>query len=410
MEPALKEINAVLGVIGSFVCRADGAVAARAMPDAYDDARLQLAARVASQTLEALETSGQRVAEADFNFFKGRLLIRNLRGGTLFILCARTINLPLLNLTVNVAVKKIAADFKPAKPPAPEPPPAPAIIAPAPAPIAPAPKPAPIDLLLNPLASELEEELARISASANEFRVTVRAFNFPAMWSACPRYRGLLTLPEKKQLDLAAFAKQSDAVPLLFERLGYQSNPRFNALYNNRRMNFVDTKRALSADIFFDVYEMYHRLDLTPFLESDGQVLPATALLLTRLQCVETTDALLRDVCALILEHDFSVGAEKMKIDAAHITRVCADDWGWYKTVTQSLERAGTFAYANLPASERAVIDERIQRLRQSIESAPKSLRWQTRARLGETIRWYETPQTIRPTVDQRARPDMALG
>lgn len=402
MEAVLKEINAVLGVIGSFVCRSDGALAAAAMPEPFDDARLQMAARIASQTLDALEMSGQRVHEADLLFFKGRLIVKNLRGGTLFILCARSINLPLLNLTANVAAKKITADLRPAKPevvaaPAPTPTPTPM----------PAPKTAIADVAPTPLAMELDEELKRINTMAEEFRITLRAMNFPAMWLACQRARALIAPPDKKQLDLAAFGKQSDAMTLLFERLGYQSNQRFNAFYGNRRMNFADATRGMSVDIFFDTYEMYHRLDLTPFLDHAGLALGETALLLMRLQLVETSDAVLRDLGALLLEHDLSVGPEKDKIDAAYITRLCADDWGWYKTLTTNLDRAGVFAYATLTPADRAIIDERVQRLKQSIDHAPKSLRWQTRARIGETMRWYETPQVFSPS---RPRPDMALG
>lgn len=398
MEAVLKEINAVLGVIGSFVCRSDGALTAAAMPEPFDDARLQMAARIASQTLDALDMSGQRVHEADLLFFKGRLIIKNLRGGALFILCARNINLPLLNLTANVAAKKIAADLRPAKPET--------VAAPAPTPT-PAPKTAIADITPTPLAMELEEELKRINTMAEEFRVTLRAMNFPAMWLACQRTRALITPPDKKQLDLAAFGKQSDAMALLFERLGYQSNQRFNAFYGNRRMNFTDATRGMGVDIFFDTYEMYHRLDLTPFLDHAGLALGETALLLMRLQLVETSDAVLRDLCALLLEHDLSVGSEKDKIDVAHITRLCVDDWGWYKTLTTNLDRVGVFAYATFTPADRALIDERVQRLKQSIDHAPKSLRWQTRARIGETMRWYETPQVFSPS---RPRPDMALG
>lgn len=115
MENHLKEINAMLGVVGSFVCLSDSSVAAKAMPDRFDEATVETAAQVAAQTLNALETSGLRVAEVDLVYSQGRLLLKNLRGGILAIVCARNINIPLLNLTANVVAKKIAPELKPPK-------------------------------------------------------------------------------------------------------------------------------------------------------------------------------------------------------------------------------------------------------------------------------------------------------
>ncbi|MGE5262524.1 MAG: roadblock/LC7 domain-containing protein, partial [Acidobacteriota bacterium] len=116
VETTLKEINAVLGVTGSFVCASDGNLMAKAMPGLYETGQLALAARVANQFFQALEVSGQRATEMDLIFGQQRLILKTFRGGILAILCARTINLPLLNLTVNVATKKIAAAFRTPKP------------------------------------------------------------------------------------------------------------------------------------------------------------------------------------------------------------------------------------------------------------------------------------------------------
>ncbi len=400
MEAILKDINTVLGVHGSFVCLTDGQVAAQAMPAEFDAAQLETAARVAAQTFRALEASGQRVIEADLLFASKRLLLKNLRGGVLAILCARNINLPLLNLTANVAVKKLNAELKPKPTP---PPPAPATPSPAPAPtVAPTTK----EAALTPLLAELEQEMLRLLARAAEVRVTLRNINPLAMWYCCPQSRALLVPSDKRQLDFAALAAQASALTRLFEQAGYQAHQRFNAFYGDRRLVFLDTQRDVMLDLYLDAFEMYHRFDLKPFLTQEGITLTETPLLLTRLQHVEIGDDGLSDICALLLEHDLSVGAEKDKIDVTQITRLCADDWGWYKTATTNLARVASFAAAKLSAAEQSIVAERIQRITRSIDDTPKSLRWQTRARLGETSHWYETP--IVPSA--RIRPDMAIG
>jgi hypothetical protein len=106
-------------------------------------------------------------------------------------------------------------------------------------------------------------------------------------------------------------------------------------------------------------------------------------------------------LCALLLDHDLSMGVEKSKLDVSQITRPCSEHWGWYKTVTMNLDRVVSFAGNVLPAGEQATLVGRAQRIRKTIEGAPKSLRWQTRARLGESMRWYDMPPV--PTAEQRS-------
>jgi hypothetical protein len=131
-----------------------------------------------------------------------------------------------------------------------------------------------------------------------------------------------------------------------------------------------------------------------------------TPLLLLHLQRFEMNDPVFFDLCVLLLEHDLSVGPENEKIDASQITRLCADDWGWYKTVTMNLDRVEEYAARVTKGDEQAIVVERARRIKQSIKGAPKSLRWQTRARIGESVRWYETP--ISPSLT--ARPDLSIG
>lgn len=111
METILESINSVLGVIGAFVSLPDGKVGAARMPAGLEEAQIE-AARLANQTFEALEASGQRIVEMDLCFAQSRLVLKNLRGGILVILCARNVSLPLLNVTANAAAKKISAELK----------------------------------------------------------------------------------------------------------------------------------------------------------------------------------------------------------------------------------------------------------------------------------------------------------
>jgi predicted regulator of Ras-like GTPase activity (Roadblock/LC7/MglB family) len=110
VESILKDINAVVGVTGSFVCNQEGQVVARALPAVFDEATLSLVGRTATQTVAGLQTLRRRKAgDLDLLYGGGRVLVKNLRYGCLCILCVPRINVPLLNLTANVAARKLSA-------------------------------------------------------------------------------------------------------------------------------------------------------------------------------------------------------------------------------------------------------------------------------------------------------------
>jgi len=113
MESILKDINTVVGVTSSFVCNGEGQVLASAPPDLYDEIILSTVGRTMAQTMAGLTTARRRkIGDIDLVYDQGRLIAKNLGEGCLCILCVRNINMPLLNLTANVAAKKLAAKLK----------------------------------------------------------------------------------------------------------------------------------------------------------------------------------------------------------------------------------------------------------------------------------------------------------
>ena len=377
MENWLKEINVVHGVIGSFICRNDGSVAAWATSESLSETQIDTAARIASQTFNALEASGQRVWEADLVFGQSRLMLKNLMTGVLVIVCQRNINLPLLNSTANVVAQKIAAELKPAKPE-----------------IAPAPASASLGEP-GSLLADLEQEHKHLTESAKNSEIALCAIDPIPVWIYCKQTRRLLVPPERRRLIFVAASKQKVWIARFFERAGYTANQRFNELYGDRHLNYYNPTTDFNVEVYLNAVEMYLKLDLTPIVSRNEMILPLTALALVRLQMVEITDAQLSDLTALLLEYDLSIGPDQNRLDASEITHLCADDWSWGKAVTMNLDRVVAFASTHLPANEQAIVTERARRLRQSIDHAPKSLRWQTRARLGEGVRWHETPVMV---------------
>jgi predicted regulator of Ras-like GTPase activity (Roadblock/LC7/MglB family) len=403
MEAILKEINSVVGVTGSFVCSDDGNVTAQALPASFSADSIALAARVATQTFHALEISGRHIPEADLTFEQGSLILKNLRGAILVIVCARNINLPFLNLTANVAAKKIADELKapvaaPVSTPAPEPitppvaprVPEPEIVAPPAAPRAP-----------DSGLAELEGAWQQIAGEAEKSKTILRVMNSLAVWLSCPNARGLLLPPDKKQLVFAARSAQRESIRRALERVGYQTNQSPDEFFASPRLYFTNFSRGTFAEIHLDKFAMYHQFDLAPFLAQEGATLAETALVLARLQLVEMPEAGLRELSALLLDHDTSPRDAPGKIALSALARLCADEWGWYKTVTMNLQRVMAFAVKTLAPDDKVIVVERAERIYQAVERTPKSLGWQARARIGENMRWYDLPSAAGP--EQRA-------
>lgn len=135
MEQILKDINAVVGVTGTFVCDDEGQILAKALPSVFDEALLSPVGRTMAQTIAGLKiTRRRKVGDIDLLFDQGRLIVKSVGDGCLCILCVHRINVPLLNLTANLAARKLQGKMKEAKTqatvrkpaPQPEPPPEPA--------------------------------------------------------------------------------------------------------------------------------------------------------------------------------------------------------------------------------------------------------------------------------------------
>jgi len=113
VKSILEDINAVVGVTGCFVCGSEGEVLASMLPGVFDGEAVSAAGWTAMQTVLGLQTTRRRrVNELDLLYREGRIIVKSLGEGCLGILCVRNINIPLLNLTANLAARKLKTKLK----------------------------------------------------------------------------------------------------------------------------------------------------------------------------------------------------------------------------------------------------------------------------------------------------------
>ncbi len=247
------------------------------------------------------------------------------------------------------------------------------------------------------MQSAISDEAKRILDEAKQRGIILRLFGGVAVKYHCPSATHRSLQRSYPDLDFFGRGKQGREIRKLFLDLGYEPNQRFNALHGATRLIFEDGKNQRVVDIFLDVFRMCHTLHLGDRLTLDDYTIPISDLLLTKLQVVETNEKDIRDLIAILKDHDVIdhiASGDKEVIDTGYIASLCADDWGLCKTISLTMKKLLTFLPKyELEAEAKQILEARITKILNAIDTVPKSLRWKLRDKVGERKRWYDLPE-----------------
>jgi hypothetical protein len=245
-------------------------------------------------------------------------------------------------------------------------------------------------------------------AAAAAGGVAVRLLGGVAIWiraSAAARTALGRAYPD---IDLAAHKKQSRQLRAVLESQGLEPERVFNATHGARRLLYHAQPAHPHApagngagggwhvDVFLDTFEMSHTLDLGTRLEAEPETLAAAELLLTKLQIAEVNRKDLSDAAMLLWDHEPAGRDGPGELNTARMAKVCGEDWGLYTTATGNLAACADLLSELVPAKpDRARIAGRIGAITGALESAPKTVGWRMRAKVGRRVRWYEVPEEV---------------
>src|ERR671916_57573 len=200
---------------------------------------------------------------------------------------------------------------------------------------------------------------------------------------------------EYADLDWITPKGASAAAQKFFQAMGYTPQVRFNAMYGQERLLFFDEQHDRQVDILVGTFRMSHQIPFGKRLALEPMTVPLAELLLTKLQIVELNEKDIKDALALL--HDHPVEEEDGEaVNAAHVAKLCASDWGLWRTFTANLEAlGGHIGRYDLEEEGRARIDRGVQRLLERIEEEPKPFSWRMRAKIGDRKRWYDLPEEV---------------
>lgn len=245
----------------------------------------------------------------------------------------------------------------------------------------------------SPTLADVRLEGARLADAAASLELPLRMMGGVAFYLRCPSARLPQLARSYGDVDFVAWSSARREVTDFFEGQGYEQDKMFNALHGAQRLNLHDPVRGRPIDVVLDEFSMCHRIDFRERLLLEPVTVPLTDLLLTKLQVVEQNDKDVRDILALLLDHE--LGEEPG--DAVGRTRlgeVLGEDWGFEHTVRRNLDRIGARADDYDLGDERlAVVRSRIAEIVAVLDHAPKTLKWRVRCRIGERLTWYAVPE-----------------
>jgi hypothetical protein len=243
-------------------------------------------------------------------------------------------------------------------------------------------------------------EARRVSDEAKKNGITIRLMGATAIATHCPTYARLFIDKDRhlSDLDFMGYSKEFEKVEQTIRNLGYvQRKLGFAVSASARgRRSIFDSKRALTIDVFYDKLEMCHTIEFTSRLSLDDPTITLADLLLEKLQIVKINQKDIKDVIVLLREHQIG-DTEIETINANYISDLLSREWGFYYTATTNLDKIkrSLSDYAVLADIDRKDISAKIDRLRDVIESKPKSMRWKMRARIGPSSKWYNEVEEV---------------
>ena len=245
-----------------------------------------------------------------------------------------------------------------------------------------------------PILPEIRTEAERLSRLAVAEGIPMRLMGGLAIWLRSQSVRRPPFVREYADIDFAASSKARGPLKAFLEREGYVPEKLFNAIHGAQRLNYADPEGRWTMDVLIDELAMSHRLDLRGRLEGSEPTIPLADLLLTKLQIWQINRKDLGD--ALCLLADNPLGADDDgEIGLRRIGAVLGSDWGFCHTAERNLGRIAELWESEPVPDARFDVARQVQSLLTAIEAAPKTLGWKTRARVGERVRWYETPEEI---------------
>ncbi|MBL95413.1 MAG: hypothetical protein CMF70_08955 [Magnetovibrio sp.] len=242
---------------------------------------------------------------------------------------------------------------------------------------------------------EFVEEGLQLVSKAEQRGIQLRILGSIAYRIQCPNNLELFDSMARvlTDVDFAGLKSQNQAIREFFMGQGYNPDEGVYVASEGARHIYLHPKTNLNIDVFTDELYFCHRIPFIGRLEIDTPTISTTDLLLEKMQIVEINIKDFKDTLVLMLEHPLGSKVEGNKtIDTDYICNIMSNDWGFYHTFTTNLKRVPEYLkeFPAITKNQGEVIRSRVQDLLNTIEAAPKSMKWKLRSKIGTRAIWYQ--------------------
>jgi hypothetical protein len=235
--------------------------------------------------------------------------------------------------------------------------------------------------------TDAAEEAKTIVAAGQKKGVTLRVIGGVAIRLHCHGQHSK-HLRDYNDIDLFGFEKESEGIRSVFEKMLYVPNIKYNMLYGKTHLQFIHRETQKSADVLLDKFRMDHTIDFRPDIGLDDLTIPITDLLLTKLQIVKLNEKDVKDIVAILEDHELGYSNDHETLNLAHMAQLCSRDWGLHKTVTDNIRRMDSMTRI-LDIEVTANLKEKLASILYTLTTKKKALKWRMRNLIGERVKWY---------------------
>jgi hypothetical protein len=208
-------------------------------------------------------------------------------------------------------------------------------------------------------------------------------------------------------LDLAGYAKQGRFISGLFKDKQFKADDMVNGFFGDRRLIYYEGSGKFHVDVFLDKLEFSHDVQFGSRpedgrLELDYPTITLADIVLEKLQIHQIGRKDLVDLIILFLGHDLRGDAalNRELVDDQYLCELLGDDWGFWHESLQNLEKTRQLLQSfqqsgRLDPDQFARVRDRLATLERKLQAAPKTRKWEKRARAGTTKPWYREVEEV---------------
>lgn len=271
-----------------------------------------------------------------------------------------------------------------------------------------------IDMQLSSSDKSLLTDSLKIVETAKQRNVSLRLLGALAITLHSTEFASLHTSLKRlgstdrafTDIDLIGYSKERVKIREVMEDdLSYIVDQNVLLFRGKERLLYHHPQGSYNVDIFFDKLSFSHDIALGSDpkhgrLQLDYPTITATDLLLEKLQIHAISQKDLKDIIVLLRAHDLGDSDDSRLINTKHLADILADDWGFWKDCTVNLHDVESYANkyrseGTLPENDFNDVTTKIRKILDIIENEPKTTKWQSRARTGESKQWWNGVEEV---------------